>query len=266
VSPGSSAGWSGRWAGLTILPALLAPGAVLVARAAGGPILLPVLATLAVYPALAALLVQGRPRAAAAGALLWVASLSASTIACAFRDPGGTGAAVLHGPAYRDEMFAFIRSGSGTESDPRRFLPQHVLHLLVFCALAAGSGGLLGIALGAILVGYMSYYVGCLAAAGGAPASALCLGWPPWAILRVVAFVLLGIALSDPLLMAVRRRFRGAPAPSRGSTGGEARQPPARRPWRFWYLAAGLLLVADAGLKYLLAPTWAALLRPCLHP
>ncbi|OLD64602.1 MAG: hypothetical protein AUI47_05110 [Acidobacteria bacterium 13_1_40CM_2_68_5] len=249
-----------------ILPALLAPGAVLLARAAGSPILLPVLATLTVYPMLAALLVRGRRRSAAVAALLWAASLSASIVACAIRDPGGTGAVVLHGTAYRDEMFAFIRSGSGTESDPRRFLPQHLLHLVVFCILAACSAGLLGIALGAILVGYMSYYVGCLAASGGAPAIALCLGWPPWAILRVVAFVLLGIALSDPLLMAVRRRFRGSSGPPPGLTAVEPHPPPARRPWRAWYMAAALLLAADAGLKFTLAPTWADLLRPCLGP
>lgn len=266
MSARSVSGWGAPCAGLIFLPALLAPGAVLLARAFGSPILLPALATLAVYPMLAALLVRGRRRSAAVAALLWAASLSASIIACAIRDPGGTGAVVLHGTAYRDEMFAFIRSGWGTESDPRRFLPQHLLHLVVFCILAACSAGLLGIALGAILVGYMSYYVGCLAASGGAPAIAVCLGWPPWAILRVGAFVLLGIALTDPLLMAVRRRFREASCPPPGSTAVEPHLPPARRPWRAWYLAAGLLLAADAGLKFLLAPTWAALLRPCLGP
>ena len=266
MSPASAAGWRGRVAGTMVLPALLAPGAVLLARAAGGRILLPALATLVVYPVLAALLVQGRHRAAAAATLLWAASLSAAIIASALRDPRGTGAVVLNGDTYRDEMFAFIRTGSGTESDPTRFLPQHLLHLVAFCALSAGSCGLLGIGMGAVLVGYMSYYVGCLAAAGGAPAMALALGWPPWAILRVVAFVLLGIALSDPLLIAIRRRASGAWGPSPGSGGGEPSAPRARRSWRSWYIAAGALLVADACLKSLLAPAWAALLRPCLGP
>ena len=114
-----------------------------------------------------------------------------------------------------------------------------------------------------MLVGYMSFYVGCLAGAGGSPVTALFLGWPPWAILRVVAFVILGIALSDPLLDIFRRRLRGRAGRSSGASGAWLLAT-AVRPWRSWYLAAGILLGADAGLKYLLAPTWAGLLRPCL--
>jgi len=109
----------------------------------------------------------------------------------------------------------------------------------------------------------MSFYVGCLAGAGGSPVTALFLGWPPWAILRVVAFVILGIALSDPLLDVFRRRLRGRAGRSSGASGAWLLAT-AVRPWRSWYLAAGILLGADAGLKYLLAPTWAGLLRPCL--
>jgi len=263
MSGSPAAGWSSRTAAAAILPALVAPVAVLLARAAGSRFILPALATLAVYPTLAALLLQGRRRAAAVATLLWAASLSAGVIASAVRDPGGTEAVVLNGAAYRDEMFAFIRTGSGTEGDPSRFLPRHLLHLVAFCALSAGSGGLLGIALGAVLVGYMSYYVGSLAAAGGAPA--LALGWPPWAILRVIAFVLLGIALSEPLLLAIDRRARGRPGPQDAANRAISTQT-GRPSWRSWYIAAAVLLVADAALKALLAPAWAALLRPCLGP
>ena len=235
-----------------VLPAILAPAAVLLARAGSGPILLPILATLAVYPILALLITRGRPRAAAFATLLWAASLSASEIALTARRPDVMEPIVLHGAAYRDEMFDFIRTGQGRESDPARFLPQHFLHLGAFCLLAFLSAGLLGIALGAVLVGFMSFYVGSLAAAGGSPALAFVLGWPPWAILRVVAFVLLGVALAEPLLLAARRRKHLA-----------AVETSSRRPW---YLIAAALLVADATLKYLLAPSWGTLLRRCLEP
>jgi len=249
---------------LTVLvPALLVPPAVLLARVTGSSIVLPALATAVVYPTLASQVMRGRRLAAAAAALLWAASLSASVIACTVRDPRGMESVVLHGAGYRDEMFDFIRTGSGTESDPARFVPQHLLHLVVFCLLSVASGGLLGIGLGAVLVGYMSFYVGCLAGAGGSPATALILGWPPWAILRVVAFVILGIALSEPVLDALRRRLRGRAEPSSGASGAWLFAT-AVRPWRSWYLAAGILLGADATMKYLLAPTWAGLLRPCL--
>jgi hypothetical protein len=235
-----------------ILPAILAPAAVLLAGAASGRVLLPILATLAIYPVLALLLVRGRRRTAAIATLLWAASLSVSVIGLTARRPETMERIVLHGAEYRDEMFGFIRSGHGRESDPARFVPQHVLHLAAFCLLAWVSAGLLGIALGAVLVAYMSFYVGSLAAAGGAPALAFAIGWPPWAILRVVAFVLLGVALAEPLLLAAMRRVRTS------GTGISNRRP--------WYLTAAALLLADVVLKYLLAPGWAALLRRCLQP
>jgi hypothetical protein len=238
-------------AALAALPAVLAPAAVFLARLAPGRFLLPILATLAVYPVMVALILRGRHVAAVVATLFWAAALSATIIAATHDDPASMAGVVVNGAAYRDELFAFIRTGAGRESDPSRFLPQHILHFAAFGFLAAATGGLLGIALGAVLVGYMSYYVGALAAAGGAPLTACLLGWSPWAILRVVGFVIAGIAFSEPLLSVVRRRL-GAAAP--------------RLPYRRWFLVAGSLLVADVILKLILAPAWAELLRPCLSP
>jgi hypothetical protein len=237
----------GAWP-LLLLPSLLAPAAAITAAIAPGRFLLPLLATLAIHPCMALLIVRGRRGAAAGATLLWAASLSASIIVLSARDPAAMGDRIVHGPAYRDEMFAFIRAGAGRESDPARFLPQHALHLGAFALASAASGGLLGIAMGSVLVAYMSYYVGALAAAGGAPGIAFLLGWPPWGIVRVIAYILLGVGLAGPLLAtAARRRI---PFPGRTT----------------WYLAAAGLLLLDAALKWLLAPAWAALLRPCLVP
>jgi hypothetical protein len=237
--------------GLAVLPAVLAPAAVFLARLAPGRFLLPVLATLAVYPAMAALILRGRRVAAAAATLLWAATLSSTIIAATRHDPESMAGVVFNGTDYRDELFDFIRTGSGRESDPARFVPQHILHFAAFGSLAAGTGGLLGIALGAVLVGYMSFYVGSLAAAGGAPLTALCLGWSPWAIVRVIGYVIAGVALSEPLLSVVRRRL-GVSVPGLA--------------YRRWFLVAGTLLIADLILKASLAPAWPALLRPCLLP
>jgi hypothetical protein len=255
-------GWR-RASGTVILPTLLAPTAVVLTAAAGSRMLLPILATAALYPVTAYLIVRGHRAAALAATLLWAASLSAAVIALTVRDPAGSGDLVLRGTAYRDEMFAFIRTGTGRESDPAQFLLQHALHLGVFAVLAWISGGLFGVALGAMLIAYMSYYVGALAAAGGASGVAFLLGWPPWAILRVVAYAILGTALSAPALYAVVRRWprsqlhrpaEGAGLPGTAWGG----------PWKSWYVAALVLLLADAALKALLAPRWALLLRPCL--
>ena len=232
---------------VTLVPALLAPPAALLGLWSGQAFLLPLLATAAIYPVYARLILRGRPGVAALAAVLWAAALSATVVTVTASDPARTGGAVLNGPAYRDEMFAFVASGSGRESQPARFVPQHFLHFAAFTALTLASGGALGLLLGAVLVDFMSYYVGALAA-GPQPVLAAALGWPPWAVLRVVAFILLGTVLSRPVLARLAGR------------------PPATMRVRAWVAAAVVLLLVDVALKALLAERWAALLRPCLGP
>lgn len=231
---------------LPLLPALLAPLVVLAASVLKEPFVLPIGAAAACYPVLVLLLLRGRPLAAVGAVLLWSLTLSGSLIATTAHDPDAAASWVAHGAAYRDEMFSFIATGKGREADPSRFVPQHTLHLAAFVLLSLASAGLFGIVLGAVLIGYMSYYVGALAAAGGAPWTAVLLGWPPYAVLRVVAYVLLGVALTRPLL----ERFAGRRLPD----------PPGAA----FYRTAAALLVADVVLKTLCAPRWATLLRACL--
>ena len=244
---------------VTLLPALLVPTVALWATRLPGAWLLPLGATAVVYPVMARLILERRDGLAAAAVLLWAASLAATIIAATAADPARVGAAVLHGPAYRDEMFTYVRTGEGRESSPGRFIPQHLLHLAAFAVLSAASAGLLGIAMGAVLVAYMSYYVGSLAA-GSAPLRAALLGWPPWSILRVVAFILIGVALSRPLLTRLFGRSAACGGAAAAAPGGR----PPRSTRAAWYAAAAALLLADVVLKWLLAPTWAGLLRPCL--
>lgn len=245
---------------LPFIPALLAPVAVAAAGVVPHPAVLPIAATLAAWPAMATLLVRGR-RAAAVGAVLgWAAALSFTTIVWTAADPGGAGPLVLNGPAYRDQMFAFIRTGSGAESDPARFIPLHLRHLAIFVLLALPTGGLLAIGMGAALVGYMSFYVGALASA--CPGSMLpwVAGWPPWALARVAAFVLLGVVLAEPIL-ALGARWAGRGVAGAGGVFLDASGAAFAR--RGAGLAAALLLV-DLVLKGWLAPAWAVLLRGCL--
>jgi hypothetical protein len=239
-----------------LLPALLAPVVVFCAfTVAGmspgaGRIALPGLATLAIYPVFARFVGEGRRAAAILAAVLWAISLSASLITHTARDPQTAGAGVLLGPGYRDEMFDYVASGEGRESDHARFVPQHLLHAGIFAVVTLLSGGVLGLVMGAVLVGYMSYYVGALAA-GPHPLTAGLLGWPPWAIVRVVAFILLGAVLSRPLLV----RLRGRPE--------RLLAEPADR--RLLGIALALLLL-DILLKATFAPAWSQILRPCLPP
>jgi hypothetical protein len=158
-------------------------------------------------------------------------------------------ALVIHGPQYRDEMFHWIRTGTGAESSPRLFLPQHAMHIALFVACSLATASLLSIAMGAVLMNYMSFYVASLARAGAPAWAVVFLGWQPWALCRVAAFAILGAVLAEPLLLRVsvlRRPYGGL------------------RAARPYLIAAAAALVADVVLKAALAPGWGLFLRRVL--
>ncbi|HEY0514144.1 MAG TPA: hypothetical protein VGH73_19715 [Thermoanaerobaculia bacterium] len=173
--------------------------------------------------------------------MAWACLLSAGVILLVLHAPETARAGILHGEDYRREMFGWVATGAAPENDPRAFIPQHLLHLGLFLLLTWASGGYLGLAMGAALVGYMSCFVGFYAAASGHPFLGPLIAWVPWSVLRVAAFVLLGALFSRPLL--------------------------ARRAWPFerWELRlmglalAGILL--DVLIKALFAPSYGIFLR-----
>src|SRR5262245_32984597 len=113
-----------------------------------------------------ALLRSGERRHAVGAMLGWSVALAVGgTVSCALW-PRPVDAIVLNGPAYRDEMFAWILTGIGREGQPSRFLPQHIGHLLGFVALSLATASAISITLGAVLMNFMSFYVASLARAG----------------------------------------------------------------------------------------------------
>jgi hypothetical protein len=173
--------------------------------------------------------------------MAWTVLLSAGVILLVLYWPEGARACILHGEEYRREMFGWISTGVARENQPRAFIPQHLLHLAVFLLLTWLSGGYLGLALGAALVGYMSYFVGSYAAASGHPLLGPVIAWVPWSVVRVAAFVLLGSLFARPLL--------------------------ARRAWPFERWEVRLMALALAGIlvdilvKAFFAPSYGVFLR-----
>jgi hypothetical protein len=212
------------------------------AWAVGVPLLVPVFNTLAGFPFMVAALRRGDVGLAVGRMLLWALTLAACATLLSYAQPWRTDTLFLHGAAYRAEMFGWVMTGRGAESDPSRFLPQHVLHAAAFMVLALASGGVLALAMGAVLMNYMGHYVGALAAASAHPIVTMILGWHPWAVVRIVSFVAIGVTLSAPLLS----RLGGFRIGWR-----DAR--------RVLFIALGGLLV-DVVLKWLLAPAWQRLL------
>jgi hypothetical protein len=199
---------------------------------------LPVALVAVVYPEFRRRVARAEVAAAWRWAMVWAAVLSASVILLTCTAPDRAASTILHGAAYRDELFGWMRTGVGKEGSPALFLPEHALHLVAFIVLCWVSGGLLGLLLGALLTAYMSFFVGSLAAAPGAPWWAVLVAWFPWSISRVMAFVLLGVLFARPLLVR-----RAAPWTARD---------------RAWFAVAAAGIALDLLLKTCLAPAYGA--------
>jgi hypothetical protein len=215
-----------------------------VGLAVGVPWLLPLLNAAPAYVLMARRLRAGDPGGAIRAMLIWALFLAVCgtlLFACWPSDPGPL---ILNGPQYRDEMFHWIRTGEGSEGSIRLFLPQHLLHVGVFALLSLASASVVSIAMGAVLMNYMAYYVAALARAGAPLWTVTLLGWQPWAIVRIAGFCMLGALLAEPLLS---RLFR-YPYPGLAS----------RR--RLFAVALGGI-VGDWILKAVLAPQWGLWLR-----
>ena len=227
-------------AGLAIVLATLVCYAI--GWAIGVPVLLPILNTLSSFPFMVLALKRGDLRLAVARMLLWALTMGVAATLLSYARPAQTGTLFLRGEAYQKEMFGWVLTGQGAESTPSQFIPQQIGHAVLFSGLALATGGVVAMPMGAVLMNYMGHYVGVLAATSRQPALTMILGWHPWAVIRVISFVILGVVLSVPLLSKVGK-FRV----DQGTA-------------RTLLIAAGTGLLADIVLKTLLAPAWQRLL------
>ena len=250
ASPGSNPAPNGHpadagpSAALPWILVALSPGAAAAGFALGQRFLLPLLAAAPAYAAMALLLARDRPRRAIAAMLVWAALLGCVMTVLSALWPERAADVILNGPEYWAEMKVWLETGAGRESTPSQFLPQHLLHACLFALLALASGSSLAILFGAVLMNYMAYYVGeVVRLSPDHPWLAGFLAWHPWSVIRVAAFVILGVCLAEPVLS----RLRGRKRPMGSLRSG---------------IAVGLAgLALDAALKALLAPHWHALLR-----
>lgn len=210
--------------------------------AAGVPALIPILNALAGVPFMALALRRGAVRLAIARMLVWALALGVCATLLSYGRPAATDTLFLNGASYRTEMFTWVLTGRGAESTPSQFIPQQARDAAIFAGVALATGGVLAMAMGAVLMNYMGHYVGALAASSARPGATMLLAWAPWAVVRVISFVAIGVALAMPIWARVGRR------PIDWT---EARAPLA-------LACAGLLV--DVVTKWLMAPAWHRLL------
>ena len=205
----------------------------------GKPLLLAIFNAAASFPFMVAALRRNRVRAAIGRMLVWALTMGVCSTTLSYEYPLPTNRLFLRGADYRTEMFDWVRTGVGAESSPSVFIPAQARDAAIFSAAALATGGVLAMPMGAVLMNQMGHYVGALAAWSARPGVTMILGWHPWAVIRIVSFVVIGVVLSMPL-MGRREEF--------------SRAARTYLPWA----AGGLLL--DIVLKTLLAPSWQRLL------
>jgi hypothetical protein len=211
----------------------------------GLPVLLPFLNAALPWWLMVKSLRVGQVRRAVAIMLVWAMTLgvAATTMAAMGWSRTRSGGDLFLRPAYRDQMIEWVRTGIGPESQPGVFIPRHLAYAGVFSAAALATGGALAMPMGAVLMNQMGEYVGAMARQSAHPATSVILGWHPWAVVRVIGFVIIGVVLSGVLLSRVLR-FSFSLARHR----------------RFLYVGASLLAL-DIALKAVLAPAWGAILK-----
>ena len=211
--------------------------------------LTPILGTAIAYPVFLYLIHHKQYRSAAASMFLWAIFQSLAIGVATFWRPETGAAVILSGPSYTANMLRWIQTGEGAEGSLRLFLPIHVRNYVIFCGLCCLTVSSTALLFGTWLLNYMNYYVAELVRASVHPWVAIAIGWPPWSILRVIGFILTGVALAvvaPNLIARIRNR-------------------PVQRPFPSQYLWMGIgFVIADIVVKATLAPFWRTLLHYAL--
>jgi hypothetical protein len=229
----------GRLVTAAALSAFLSTGAGFLI---GNAYVLPLLGALSIYPFYLELILGGQRRRAVVLVLLWALFLSEAMIIGTYFMPERAEKVTLMGASYRDEMIEWVRTGEGEESSPRRFIPSHIKHFAVFVVISFATAGAGGLVMGAVLLNYMNFYIGSLLIASHNPVLALLVAWQPYAMLRVIAYIVAATALTEAFFAFIKRRK------------------PARRAAVYAGLAlAGVTM--DVLVKSAVAPLWSRLVR-----
>ncbi len=231
---------------VAVIPALLLPPILLQLQ---NPLLFAVLPVLPLAYVYVRAIAVRRPARAALLAVAWAVALTVSTVASAARSPQAVPSGIWHAAGYRDEMLRWISTGIGAEGNISQFLPRVLGEYVMVLVLSATSAGVLALAVGSVLLGYMNGYVGWVIANAdpkAGPLLAAFIAWPPWPMARVASFILAGTAGAS---FGYARLFdRKGPRPS----------------VRPLLVGSLILLGADILLKTTLAPEWRLFLRELL--
>ncbi len=148
-------------------------------------------------------LLRGKVGTAYAEMLLSCLWMSIPLVLLSVYFPSRAETEILRGADYVKDMQEWLRTGGSIEGTPSLFIPEHLTHMAIIAVASFFSAGFIALFFGAIQMGYMNYYFANLITTSGGDSNAYLLGWPIWSIIRVLSFVLLAVALAQPVV----RRF-----------------------------------------------------------
>ena len=228
---------------LVVIAFLAAFGSVAIGFIAGNRWVLPIANTILVYPFYIKLILAGERRRAVALALVWAIFMSEAMVAGTCLFPERAKAIVISGAEYKGEMFSWISTGEGKESTPREFIVEHAREFAIFAGVGIVTAGLGAIFMGAVLLNFMNFYVGALILASANPLATALVAWQPYAVVRVVGYIIFATALAEASLgMATKWRARWSRVVAYGTLG-------------------FALVALDVIIKWAIAPLWGKLLR-----
>lgn len=209
------------------------------------PWLMPILNAAGAWMVMAIELRRGRTARAITIMLIWAVTMAviSTGMAASGWSRSEDGRNLFLRSSYRNEMITWVRTGVGPESTPSIFIPRHLEYGGLFAAASFATGGVCSMPMGAALMNQMGEYVGSMAAQSKSPLASAVLGWHPWAVLRIIGFVMIGVVLSGVLLSRVMNFPFSLTAERR------------------WLVIGAALLLVDIVLKWLLAPAWGQMLK-----
>ena len=155
----------------------------------------------------------GTPGVAAATVGAWALATILVSLYFFVPNPEVVDRCVLRAKPYRDSMLAWLRTGTGPESVPLATVRRHLHETIVYAACAVLTANLASLVLGAVLLNYMNAYVATLLRAARRTSVVALLGWNVWSVVRVGAYIALGVAAAAPLATLAGLPATGSVAP-----------------------------------------------------
>ena len=134
-----------------------------------------------------------------AAVILWTILQSILVIYVTKRKAEIMKALIVKSESYTHSMFNWIETGLLPEGKTSGVIQSHLQQGILYCLLALITANFGSIFLGCVLLNYMNFYVAQLAIRSKNPIMAVLFGWNFWSVIRVFAFLWLGVVLGIPL-------------------------------------------------------------------